>query len=137
MDSWEKCEMDKLPSKQEFYSILNECDISDKDYEHAQNVWEAFRIRNMEEYSDLYVKTDVLILADIFENFRDVCLKTYKLDPAWYYTAPGLSWEAMLKMTDVMLDLISDYDMILMIENGIRGGISQCVRGMEMQITSI
>ncbi|XP_067126115.1 uncharacterized protein [Centruroides vittatus] len=126
MDSWEKCEMDKLPPKQEFYSILNECGITNKDYEHAQNVWKAFKIRNMGEYSDLYVKTDVLILSDIFENFRDVCIKTYKLDPAWYYTAPGLSWDAMLKTTKVKLGLIFDYDMILMIEKGIRGGISQC-----------
>ncbi|XP_023212216.1 uncharacterized protein LOC111615072 [Centruroides sculpturatus] len=126
MDSWEKCEMDKLPPKQEFYSTLNEWDITDKDYKHAKHVWESFKIRNMGEFSDLYVKTDVLILADIFENFRNVCMKTYKLDPAWYFPAPGLSWDAMLKKTEVKLDLIADYDMILMLEKRIRGGISQC-----------
>ncbi|XP_023242503.1 uncharacterized protein LOC111640701 [Centruroides sculpturatus] len=101
MDSWEKCEMDKLSPKQEFYSILNECGITDEDYEHAQNVWEEFKIRNMGKYSDIYVKTDVLILAEIFQKFRDVCMKTYILDPAWCFTAPGLSWDATLKMTDI------------------------------------
>ncbi|XP_067131325.1 uncharacterized protein [Centruroides vittatus] len=126
VDSWEKCEMNKLPPKEELYNILNECGIMDKDYEHAQNVWKTFKIRNMGAYSDLYVKTDVLILSDIFENFRRVCMKTYKLDPAWYYTAPGLSWDAMLKITKVELKILFDYDMISMIEKGIRGGISQC-----------
>ncbi|XP_054712885.1 uncharacterized protein LOC129222404 [Uloborus diversus] len=126
MDTWEKCNETQLPSKEEFYSKLNESNISDEDYKHAQNVWKAFKIRDMGDYSDLYVKTDVLILTDIIENFRDVCLKTYKLDPCWYYTAPGLAWDAMLKITEVNLDLLTDYDMILMLEKGTRGGISQC-----------
>ena len=78
----------------------------------------------MGEYQDYYLKTDVILLADIFENFRDVCLKNYKLDPAWYYTSPGLSWDALLKKTEIKLDLLSDVNMILFIEGGIRGGVS-------------
>ncbi|GBO02349.1 hypothetical protein AVEN_108875-1 [Araneus ventricosus] len=93
MDSWGKCEETKLPSIKEFYNKMNESNISHKDYKHAKNVWRGFDIKNLGEYSDLYVKTDVLILADVIEHFRDVCIKTYKLDPAWYFTAPGLSWD--------------------------------------------
>ncbi|GBM54161.1 hypothetical protein AVEN_195153-1 [Araneus ventricosus] len=126
MDSWDKCEETKLPPQEDFYNQLNESHIKDGDYEHAKSVWKAFNIKTLGEYSDLYVKTDVLILADIMEHFRDVCLKTYKLDPAWYFTAPGLSWDAMLKTTEVELQLLTDYDMILMLEKGTRGGISQC-----------
>ena len=78
----------------------------------------------MGEYYDLYLKTDVALLADIFENFRDVCLKNYKLDPAWYYTTPDLSWDALQKKTEIELDLLSDINMILFVEAGIRGGVS-------------
>ncbi|GFU97711.1 uncharacterized protein TNCV_4455961 [Trichonephila clavipes] len=93
MDSWQKCDETKLPGKKDFYNKMNESDISLEDDKHAKNVWNAFSIKTLGEYSDLYVKTDILILADIIEHFRD-CLKTYKLDPAWYFTAPGLSWDA-------------------------------------------
>ena len=78
----------------------------------------------MREYHDLYLLSDVLLVADVFENFRNVCLKNYKLDAAWYYTAPGLAWDAALKMTGVELELLTDPDMLLMIEKGIRGEIS-------------
>ena len=78
----------------------------------------------MGEYHDLYLKTDVILLADIFENFRDVCVKSHKLDPAWYYTSPGLTWGALQKKTEIKLDLLSDVNMILFIEGGIRGGVS-------------
>ena len=81
-------------------------------------------MKNMGEYHDLYLKTDVILLADIFENFRDVCLKHYKLDQAWYYTSTGLSWDALIKKTEIRLDLLSDITMILFIEAGIRGGVS-------------
>ena len=78
----------------------------------------------MREYHNLYLESDVLLLADVFENFRDVCSKNYGLDPAWYYTAPGLAWDAALKITKVNLELLADIDMLLMIEKGVRGGIS-------------
>jgi hypothetical protein len=115
---------DRLPPKSEFYSKLNDSDISDEDYEHAQTVWKEFGCKTLRDYHDLYNVTDVLLLADVFENFRDVCLEHYKLDPAWYFTSPGLAWDAALKLTGIELELLSDYDMILMIKHGIRGGIS-------------
>ena len=77
----------------------------------------------MGEYHDVYLKTDVLLLADVFETFRKVCLENYSLDPAWYFTTPGLAWDAMLKKSEVKRELISDLDMLLMIENAIRGGV--------------
>ena len=89
-----------------------------------KKVWKVFGNKNMGDYHDLYLKNDVLLLADVFENFRETCLKYYKLDPAHYYTAPGLSWDACLKMSGVNLELLTDVDMYLMIEKGIRGGIS-------------
>lgn len=125
MDSIEKFELASLPEKTDFYNKLNDSNIRDKDYQHATKVWKAFNINNMKEYTLLYNKTDVLLLSDIMENFRTVCMNTYKLDPAWYFTAPGLAWSAMLKTTEIELELLTDYNMILMIGNGIRGGLSQ------------
>ena len=124
MDNFDKFNETKLPPAFEFYSRLYDSDVNEKDYVHAQKVWSHFDIKNMGEYHDLYLKTDVVLLADIFENFRDVCLKNYKLDPAWYYTSPGLSWDALLKKTEIKLDLLSDINMILFVEAGIRGGVS-------------
>jgi hypothetical protein len=99
-------------------------DITDEDYEHAQKVWKAFGCKTFRDYHNLYNTADVLQLADIFESFRDVCIKNYKLDPLWYYTAPGLAWDACLKLTGVSLELPKEIDMILMIKAGTRGGIS-------------
>ena len=123
MDSFEKFEC-SLPSKDKFFSKLYEEHISDEDYEHAQKVWKTFNMKNMGNYHDLYLKSDVLLLADVFENFRKTCLEYYKLDPCHYYTSPGLSWDALLKMTKVKLELITDIDMYQFIEKGTRGGIS-------------
>ena len=123
MDSFDKFN-EKLPSKEDFYSILNDEHISNEDYQHAQTVWKEFKLKTMGEYHDLYLNTDILLLADVFENFRRTCLQYYKLDPCHYFTSPGLSWDAMLKMTDIQLELMTDIDMFLFIEGAMKGGIS-------------
>ena len=124
MDSWERFEAAQLPPKEAFYSKLSDEHISDSDYAHAQQVWKTFECRTLGDYTDLYSRTDVLLLADVFENFRKMCQKQYGLDPAHYYTSPGLSWDALLKKTRVELELLTDYDQHLFIEKGMRGGIS-------------
>ena len=124
MDSFDRFNETKLPVQQDFYSILNNEHISDEQYKHAQNVWDTFNLKTMGDYHDLYLKSDILLLADVFENFRKTCLQYYKLDPCHYFTSPGLSWDAMLKMTDIKLELMVDIDMFQFIEKGMRGGIS-------------
>ena len=114
----------QLPAQKEFYSKLNDEDITDDEYQHALNVWKTFGCKNIRDYHDLYLKSDVLLLADVFENFRSTCLRHYNLDPAHYYTSPGLAWDACLKETGQELQLLHDYDMLMMFEKGIRGGIS-------------
>ena len=103
-------------------------DISDTDYAHANNVFKKFDIKNLGDYHDLYVRSDTLLLADVFENFRNACMKNYELDPAHFVSLPGLAWQACLKKTNVELELITDYDMLLMIEDGIRGGICHAIQ---------
>ena len=124
VDTIDRLNETELPPKSAFYSRLNDSGISDEDYEHAKTVWNEFGFKTFREYHDLYNLSDVLLLADVFENFRDVCCANYGLDPAWYYTSPGLAWDAALKLTEVQLELLSDYDMILMVKHGIRGGVS-------------
>ena len=124
MDSFDKFNKTELPIKEEFYSILNNEHISDEQYKHAQNVWNTFKLKSMGEYHNLYLKSDVLLLADVFENFRKTCLQYYKLDPCHYFTSPGLSWDAMLKRTNIELELMTDINMFQFIEKGMRGGIS-------------
>jgi hypothetical protein len=117
-----------LPPKDMFYSSLTGEGINDEEYDRAQNVWKTFDMKTMRDYHDLYLKTDVMLLADIMQSFRKVCMTNYKLDPLWYYTSPGLAWDACLKLTGIKLDLISDPDMYLFIEKGIRGGISTIMK---------
>ena len=123
MDIWDRFTEPKLPSKEVFYSKLTDAYISDEDYAHAQKVWETFGCKTLGDCSDLYCRTDVLLLADIFETFQRTCQEQYGLDPAHYYTSPGLSWNALLKKTGVELELLTDYDQHLFIEKGMRGGI--------------
>ena len=124
MDSFDKFNETKLPEQQHFYSILNNEHISDEQYKHAQNVWDTFNLKTMGDYHDLYLKSDILLLADVFENFRVTCMQHYKLDPCHYFTSPGLSWDAILKMVDIKLTLIVDINMFQFIEKGLRGGVS-------------
>ncbi len=128
MSDFSKLSATSLPPKDTFYSQLYKSGISDEDYVHAQKVWEAFGCKTMRDYHDLYLKTDVLLLADIMSEFRRVCKRVYGLDALHYYTAPGLAWDAMLKYTKIELDLISDPNMYQMIEKGIRGGISTIMK---------
>ncbi len=128
MTDFSKLSETSLPPKEAFYSQLNESGISDKDYDHAKKVWSTFNCETMRDYHNLYLKTDVLLLADVMTEFRKTCKKTYGLDALHYYTSPGLAWDAMLKYTEIELDLLSDSDMYLMIEKGIRGGVSSIMK---------
>ena len=98
-------------------------DITDEKYEHSKNVWQAFNFKNVRDFHDHYLKKDVLFLADVFERFIKTCLKYYNLDPCHYFSAPGLSWDAVLKMTNIELEKNSDSDKHIFIEEGMRGGI--------------
>jgi len=124
-DSWIKLTETRLPTREKFYSALTETHVSESDYVHAKLVWNHFDCHTLGDYSDLYLKIDVLLSADIFENFRDICMSTYQLDPAYYFTAPGYSFDAMLKFTSIRLQLLSDYESVLFLERGIRGGLTQ------------
>ena len=108
MDSFEKFDQTEPPTREQFYSILNEQHITNDKYNHAKKVWKTFNIKTMGEYHDLYLKSDVLLLADVFESFRKTCLQYHKLDPCHYFTSPGLSWDAMLKITNIKLELMTD-----------------------------
>ena len=124
MDTEEKFNDTKPPPREAFYSKLTGRGITEKNYKHVLNVWNTFKMKTFKDYHKLYNETDVLLLADVFENFRDLCLKIYGLDPVHYYTAPGLAWDACLKITNINLELLSETNMLLMFEKGIRGGIS-------------
>ena len=115
MDGWDKFNETSIPSKESFYSNLTMENITETDYIHANNVFKTFKLNNLGDYHDLYVQTDTLLLVDVFENFRKACIKTYELDPAHFISLPGLAWQACLKK------------MLLMIEEGIRGGICHAV----------
>ena len=127
MDSWDKFKETSLPPAKHFYSNLSMSGVSDEDYEYACRVWREFGIENMGEYHDLYLRTDVVLLSNVFESFTRVCLENYGLDPSHFYTAPGLVWKACLKKTGIRLELLLNPDMLLMFERGIRGGITRSV----------
>ena len=127
MDNWERFNETSLPNKESFYSNLNMENIEDIDYKHGNNVFKIFELNNLGEYHDLYVQSDTLLLADVFENFRNKCLEVYELNPAHFLSLPGLAWQACLKKANVELELLTDYDMLLMVEEGIRGGICHSI----------
>ena len=127
MDGWDKFNEKSIPSKESFYSNLTMENITEMDYIHANNVFKTFKLNNLGDYHDLYVKSDTLLHADVFENFRKAYIETYELDPPHFISLPGLAWQACLKKTEVELELFTDYDLLLMIEEGIRGGICHAV----------
>ena len=127
MDSWESFNETSSPHKEAFYSNLNMEDIADVDYKHTKIVFKNLINKNLGDYHDLYVQSHTLLLADIFEIFRNMRIKVYELDSAHFLSAPGLAWQAFLKKTEVKLELLTDVDMLLMIEKGIRGGISHAI----------
>ena len=135
MDSFKRFSEEKVPNKKYFYSTIKygttdengkklDNHISNRNYLMWKKIWNKFNMKNIGDYYDHYLKKDVLLLADIFENFIDRCLKFYKIDPCHYISSQGLSWDAMLKMTGVELEKITDTDMYLLIEKGLRGGLS-------------
>ena len=127
VNSWDRFEETQLPLISAFYSNLSMSLISEEDCQHAQRVWEEFGIHNLGDYHDLYLRRDVVLLANVYEAFRDTCLRHYQLDPAHFYISPGLAWRACLKCTRIKLELLTNPDMLLMFEQGIRGGITQVV----------
>ena len=115
MNSFERFNEEKLPARK------SSSHISTKDYLTCEKIWDKFKMKNMGDYQHYYIKNDELLLADIFEKFIGTCLKYYGLDPCHYFSSPGLSWDAMLKMTGVKLEKISDIDKYFFIEKGLRG----------------
>ncbi|XP_031550573.1 uncharacterized protein LOC116288002 [Actinia tenebrosa] len=122
MDSWERFE-EPLPSKERVYSTLTESGIKDEEYQHALDVWQKYGCRTRGNYHVIYLRSDVVLLADVFQSFRKMAMEYYDLDPANFYTAPGLSWSALLKKTNEQLHLLTEYDMYRFMEDGIRGGV--------------
>ena len=116
-----------LPGKEAFYSSLNEEDLTDVDLRHAKRAFKKIKNENLGDYHDLHVQSDTLLLAGVLDNFRNKCIKIYKLDPADFLSAPGLAWQACLKKTDVKLELLTKNDMLMMVEKGIRGGICHTI----------
>ena len=127
MDTWERFDEKLLPNKETFYSNLNIKNITDTDYGLANTVFKEFKLKNVGEYHDLYLNSDTLLLADVFENFRNMCIKLYELNPANFLTAPGLAWQACLNKTDVKLELLTTFNMLLMVEEGITVGMCHVV----------
>ena len=127
IDSWSRYNETQNAPFEKYYSKLDLKNITKEDYIHSQKVWNTFKIKDIGEYNDLYVRSDALQLADVFENFRNMCLKIYELDPSKFVSEPNLAWKACLKKTNIKLELITDMNMFLMLEKGIRSGIYQVV----------
>ena len=127
MDSWERFNETSLPDKEAYYVNLNMEDITDIDYKHAKRLFKNLSNKNLGDYHDFYVQSDTILLADVFENFRNMCIKVYELDPAHFLPVPGLAWQSCLKKTEVQLELMTDLDMLLMVEKGIRGVICHAI----------
>ena len=127
MNSWERSDEILLCNKGDFYSSLNTEAITDVDYRHAKKVFKEFKMNNLGGYHDLYVQSDALLLADVFENFKNKCSEIYKLDSAHFLSAPGLAWQACLKKTRIKLELLTNINMLLLVEKGIRGGICHAI----------
>jgi len=125
INTYDKLNINYLPSQDKFYSKLYNSECSDEDYKQALNVWDKFNCKTFLDYHNLYLKSDVLLLSDVWSNFRNICYKNYKLDCLYYYTAPGLSFDAMLKHTKIELELLTDIEKYEFCEGGIRGGLSQ------------
>ena len=123
MDDWEKYNNTILPEKEDFYGHLNTEDVTDADYTPEKRVCKDFEIKSLGKYHDLYIQSDILLLADVFENFQNMCLEIYELDPAHFLTALGLTWQEALKKIKVKLNLLTDINMLLIVEKGVRGGI--------------
>ena len=118
----------ELPCIEKFYSELKIRHISENDYKHAKKMQEHFKIKTLGEYHDSYVQADIAQLSDVFESFRSLCLKGCQLDPAYFVSTPSLALEAMLKITNVKIEIFTDINMVLMTEKGIRGGLTQVIR---------
>ena len=127
MNDWEKFNESSLPEKEDFYSHLNIEDITDADYAHTKRVCKDFEIKNLGKYHDLYIQRDTLLLADVSENFRNMCLKIYDLKPEKFLSANGLAWQAAFKKAKVKFDLLIDISMLLVVERGRRGGICHSI----------
>ena len=127
MDSWVRFNETPLPDKEDFYSSLNMEDITDVGYRHAKRVFKNLSNKNLGDYHDLYVQRDTLLLADVFENFRNMCIKVYELDPTHFLYALGLAWQVCLKKTQIELELVTNINMLLMVEQGIKGGVCHAI----------
>ena len=127
MDNWERFDETSLPNKESFYNNLNMENIDGIDCRHGNNVFKRFKLKNLGEYHDLYVQSDTLLLADVFENLRNTFIKVYELEPAHFLSLPGLAWQACLKKANIKLELLTDYDMLLIVEEGISGGICHSI----------
>ena len=127
MNSWKRFDKTTLSNKEASYSKLYLEDITDEDYIHVQKVFKEFWLKSPGVYHDLYVQSNILLLADVFENFWKKCIEIYELEPAYSLSAPGLTWQACLKKTRLELELLRDIDMLLMVEKGIRVGIVHAI----------